>query len=59
MVFEAKNEAEEKKRRAIAFKEMSEEEKAKAQAKADELLDAMKDDDKKLLNKRKGLFGLW
>lgn len=59
LVLEAANELEEKKRRAIAFKEKSDEEKAADQRKADELLAAMVEDDKSLLKKRKGLFGLW
>lgn len=59
LVLEAANEAEEKKRRAIAYKELTVEEKRLAQEKADNLLTAMVDDDKNLLNKRKGLFGLW
>lgn len=59
LVFEAKNEAEEKKRRAIAYKEATAEEKAAAQEKADKLMAAMVDDDKALLNKRKGFMGLW
>jgi C-terminal processing protease CtpA/Prc len=59
LVLEAANEADEKKRRAIAFKEMTEEEKKKKKVKDDSLLAQMQEDDKKLLNKRKGLFGLW
>lgn len=59
LVLEAPNELEEKRRRAIAFKEKSDEEKAIDQAKADELLAAMMEEDKQLLKKRKGLFGLW
>jgi C-terminal processing protease CtpA/Prc len=59
LVFEAANEAEEKKRRAIAYKEATVEEKAAAQKKADGLMVDMLNDDKSLLKKRKGLFGLW
>lgn len=59
LVLEAKNEAEEKKRRAIAFKELSEEEKRAKQQKDDELLAQMMEDDKALRKKRKGPFGLW
>jgi hypothetical protein len=50
---------EEKKRRAIAFKEKTEAEKAMEAKKADELLALMQQEDKDLLKKRKGLFGLW
>jgi len=59
LVLEAQNESEENKRRAIAFREPTEEEKAAQLARDEELLAAMQDDDKKLLKKRKGLFGLW
>ena len=59
LVLEGPNEAEEKKRRAIAFKELSEEEKKKKQEKDDELLAQMMADDKALRKKRQGLFGLW
>lgn len=59
MVLEASNEAEEKKRRLIAFKEMSEEQKALKKKNDEELLAAMLDEDKSLLNKRKGFLGLW
>jgi C-terminal processing protease CtpA/Prc len=59
LVLEGPNEMEEKKRRAIAYKEKTEEEKAIEKAKADQLLSAMVEDDKELLTKRKGLFGLW
>lgn len=59
LVLEGPNEAEEKKRRAIAFKELTEEEKRKKQEKDDELLAQMMADDKALRKKRKGLFGLW
>ena len=59
IVLEAATEAEEKKRRAIAYKEASEDEKRKAALKADELLKAMVDDDKNLLKKRKGFMGLF
>ena len=59
LVLEAKNEAEEKKRRAVAFKELTEEEKRIKQEKDDALLAQMEEDDKKLRGKRKGLFGLW
>jgi len=59
LVLEAKNEAEEKKRRAIAFAELTAEQKAAQKARDDELLAAMLDEDKDLLKKRKGPFGLW
>ena len=59
LVLEAKNEAEEKKRRAIAFKELTDEEKRVKQEKDDALLLQMEADDKELRKKRKGLFGLW
>lgn len=59
LVLEAANEMEEKKRRAIAFKELTEEEKRLEQEKADQLLADMLEEDKQLLKKRKGLFGLW
>jgi len=59
LVLEAPSEAEEKKRRAIAFAEASEEEKKIAQEKADQLLAEMAAEDKELVKKRKGLFGLW
>jgi hypothetical protein len=59
LVLEAPTEAEEKKRRAIAFAELSESEKVKKQKKDDELLSAMLDEDKELLKKRKGFLGLW
>ena len=59
LVLEAPNEAEEKKRRAIAFAELSAEQKAAKQAKDDALLSDMLNEDKQLLNKRKGPFGLW
>lgn len=59
LVLEAKNELEEKKRRAIAFAEVSEEEK-EAQKKRDEkLLADMLNEDQSLLKKRKGFLGLW
>ena len=56
---EATTEAEEKKRRAIAFAELSETEKAKKKVKDDELLSSMLQEDKELLKKRKGFLGLW
>ena len=59
LVLEGPNEAEEKKRRAIAFKELSDEEKRLKQEKDDALLRQMEEDDKALRKKRKGLFGLW
>jgi C-terminal processing protease CtpA/Prc len=59
IVLEAATEAEEKKRRAIAYAEASEEEKKLQKIKADKLLADIIDDDKDLLKKRKGLFGLW
>ena len=59
LVFEAATEAEEKKRRAIAYAEASEEEKKRQAAKAVELLSAMNEEDKNLLKKRKGFLGLW
>ena len=59
LVLEAKNEAEEKKRRAIAFKELSDEEKRIKKEKDDALLLEMEADDERLRKKRKGLFGLW
>jgi len=59
LVLEAPNEAEEKKRRAIAFAELTAEQKAAKQAKDDALLSDMLNEDKQLLNKRKGPFGLW
>merc|ERR1719231_14692 len=55
MVLEATNEADEKKRRAIAFAEASEAEKKAAQQKQDELLKMMQEDDKQL--RKKG--GFW
>lgn len=59
LVLEAANEAEEKKRRAIAFAELSEAEKAAKKKKEDELLLSMLDEDKGLVKKRKGFLGLW
>lgn len=59
LVLEAANEAEEKKRRAIAFKELSEAEKLAKQKKDDDLLSSMLDEDKDLVKKRKGFLGLW
>jgi C-terminal processing protease CtpA/Prc len=58
LVLEAANEAEEKKRRAIAFAEASEEEKAAKKLKDDALLADMLEEDKSLLKKRK-FFGLF
>jgi len=57
LALEAVNEAEEKKRRAIAFAEKSDAEKKKEQEKNDQLLADMQADDKNLL-KKKG-FRLW
>ena len=57
LALEAANEAEEKKRKAIAFAEISEAEKAAKKKKDDELLTSMLDDDQNLL-KKKG-FRLW
>ena len=59
LVLEAPNEMEEKRRRAIAFKEATEEEKAAQKKKDEELLKSMVEEDKSLLQKRKGPFGLW
>lgn len=59
LVLEAPNEMEEKRRRAIAFKEATEEEKAAQKKKDEELLKSMVEEDKALLQKRKGPFGLW
>jgi C-terminal processing protease CtpA/Prc len=58
LVLEAANEQEEKKRRAIAFREATEEEKKALQIKNDDLLEKMMDNDKELGKKRKflGLF---
>lgn len=57
LALEAPNEAEEKKRRAIAFAEKSEAEKKKEQEKADKLLAEMQAEDKQLI-KKKG-FRFW
>merc|ERR1719164_356864 len=57
LALEAVNEAEEKKRRAIAFAEKSDAEKKKEQEKNDQLLADMQAEDKNLL-KKKG-FRLW
>jgi C-terminal processing protease CtpA/Prc len=59
LVLEAPNEAEEKRRRSIAYAEASEEQKRLDQAKADSLLKDMLNEDKELLKKRKGFLGLW
>jgi len=59
LVLEAANEAEEKKRRAIAFAELTEEQKKIKAAKDSELMKQMEADDAELLKKRKGPFGLW
>lgn len=59
LALEAPNEAEEKKRRAIAYAELSAADQAKKKAKDDELLASMLDEDKDLLKKRKGFLGLW
>lgn len=58
-VLEAKTPQEEAKRRAVAFKELTPAEKQVKEAEDAELLRALKDEDKSLLKKRKGLFGLW
>jgi C-terminal processing protease CtpA/Prc len=58
-VLQAKTPEEERKRRAIAYAEPSEEEKAAKKAKDEELMQSMLEEDKSLLKKRKGLFGLW
>ena len=61
LVLEAPNEAEEKKRRLIAFKELSADQKAAKAKKDDELLAAMLEEDKELFKKgvKKGFFGLF
>jgi hypothetical protein len=78
LVLEAATPEEERKRRAIAYAEPSEEQKVAdkkvihisimlfailncvlCQQKAEELMKSMLDEDKSLLKKRKGLFGLW
>lgn len=59
LVLEAADEQEEKKRRAIAFAEVSEAQKIIDKQKEEELLKDMLNEDKDLLKKRKGLFGLW
>lgn len=61
LVLEAATEAEEKKRRLIAFKELSEDQKVAKKQKDDELLAQMLDEDKELFKKgvKKGFFGLF
>jgi C-terminal processing protease CtpA/Prc len=59
LALEARNEQEEKKRQAIAFKELTEAEKAAKQQRDDDLLAAMQEDDKSLRKKRTGFLGLW
>jgi len=59
LVLEAKSEQLEKKRQAIAFKELSDAEREAKETKEKELLEAMQADDKKLRKKRKGFLGLW
>jgi len=61
LVLEAANEAEEKKRRLIAFKELTADQKAAKKQKDDELLAAMLEEDKELFKKgvKKGFFGLF
>jgi len=61
IVLEAATEAEEKKRRAIAFKELSDAEKAVKKQKDDDLLADMLQEDRELLKKglKKGFFGLF
>lgn len=59
LVLEAPNEQEEKKRRAIAFAEVSEQQKVLDKQKELELLQAMEAEDKSLLKKRQGFLGLW
>lgn len=59
LALEAPTEAEEKKRRAIAYAEISDAEKAKKKAKDDDLMASMLQEDKDLLKKRKGFLGLW
>jgi hypothetical protein len=61
IVLEAATEAEEKKRRAIAFKELSDTEKAVKKQKDDDLLADMLQEDRELLKKglKKGFFGLF
>ncbi|KAJ1440241.1 hypothetical protein B484DRAFT_443543 [Ochromonadaceae sp. CCMP2298] len=58
-VLKAATEAEEKKRMAIVFREPTKAEKEAQLLRDDELLSAMESDNKGLLKKRKGLFGLW
>eukprot|EP01039_Chlorochromonas_danica_P003189 gene3189-3491_t len=59
MVLEAATSEEEAKRRAIVFREPTEAEKEVKKLSEAELLSAMEKDDKELLKKRKGFFGLW
>lgn len=59
LALEARSEQEEKRRQAIAFRELTEAEKAAKQKRDDELLAAMQEDDKDLRKKRKGFLGLW
>lgn len=59
LVLENPDQMEEQRLRAIAFAEKSDEEKKIQKIKDDELLASMLEEDKKLLNKRKGFLGLW
>eukprot|EP01031_Cornospumella_fuschlensis_P031925 gene31925-38597_t len=59
LVLEAANPAEEAKRRAIAYREPTEEEKAAKRKQDAELLQEIEQEDQLLRKKRKGLFGLW
>eukprot|EP01035_Chromulina_nebulosa_P020728 gene20728-26872_t len=59
LVLEAPSEQEEKRRRAIAFAEATEEEKKLDQEKKDKLLAELLEEDKELVKKRKGFLGLW
>lgn len=59
LILEAPDAKEEKKRRDIAFREPTEAEKIQNAKKEEELMEEMLAEDKQLLNKRKGLFGLW
>lgn len=59
LVLEAADEQEEKRRRAIAFAEVSEAQKVLDKQKEEELLRDMQQEDESLLKKRKGFLGLW
>lgn len=59
LVLEHPDPKEEQKRRDIAFRELTPTEQKFEAEKEAALLAAMENDDKKLLKKRKGLFGLW